>query len=167
MFILLYIHPRMWFSRNLINFLGEKFFIVKVKYTINQKVFAVIIGLTISYYAYKWVVDPAPRLQRQAEERIVSHARKSVFQLLELTEQTKVIDPLNPNKKVGKTYLAPNDNGWQVSGYLRRDEAEPWYPWLISLDNNLDIVELRIQGDKSLFADDIINSDKIFILPVQ
>ena len=147
--------------------LGDKFFIVKTQHTINQKVFAVIIGFAVSYYAYKWAVDPAPRLQRQTEEKIVSYARKSFFQLLELTEQTKVIDPLNPDRKVGKTYLASSENGWQVSGFFRRDDLEHWYPWLMNLDNDLNIVELRIQGDKSVFSDDIINSDKIFILPLQ
>ncbi len=132
----------------------------------NQKVFAVIIGLTVSYFSYEWAVNPEPRLQRQKEEKIVIKSRRSFLHLLELTEKTRIIDPLNPDRKVGKTYLSPSDSGWQISGYFRRNEDERWRPWLMSLDNELNVIELRLQGDKNLFSDDIINSERIIILPI-
>lgn len=57
------------------------------------------------------------------------------------------MDPLAPDRKVGKVYVYPTADGWQVSGHYRRVGEERWHPWLMSLDGNGGLRSLALRDD--------------------
>ncbi len=61
----------------------------------------------------------------------------------------EIVDPLAPQPKVGKVYVYPEDSGWSVSGYYRRNENDSWHSYLMSLDGELGLQTLKL-SDKSL-----------------
>jgi hypothetical protein len=56
-----------------------------------------------------------------------------------------MVDALAPQRKVGKVYIYPLENGWELSGYYRRDDDDHWHPYLLALGSDLSLLSLRIQ----------------------
>jgi hypothetical protein len=106
-------------------------------------VFAIAVGLIVATLSYRWIVDPAPREQRMRELHVVEQARASLQRIVG-TDSLVIVDPLEPDRKVGKVYVYPAGDGWEVSGFYRRDEHDLWHPWLMRLDAKLAMVHLRI-----------------------
>lgn len=103
-----------------------------MNHRIGRTVFALVVGLAVAVFSYQWITDPGPREQRQVEERAVQAARELL--VLEVgVESLEIVDPLSPNRKVGKVYIYAEDSGWAVSGYYRRDEDDRWHPYLLHL----------------------------------
>lgn len=105
------------------------------------------VGFAIAFYAYRWVTDPERALQRAREESVVQHARMILTQYVGGADDLQLVDPLAPDRKVGKVFIYPVDAGWQVSGYYRRDDRDGWHPWLMDLDVRMNLVHLSIQDD--------------------
>jgi hypothetical protein len=108
--------------------------------------FGVGVGLLVALLSYQWITDPAPRAERQLEEAVVLDARNHLIVQLGVRE---IIDPLAPNRKIGKSYVYRAGTGWEVSGYYRRDDNDRWHAFLMSLDDALNITLLKVQ-DKAL-----------------
>ena len=58
----------------------------------------------------------------------------------------QLVDPLAPQRKVGKVYIYPLENGWEISGYYRRDDDDRWHPYLLELSVELSLRSLKV-GD--------------------
>ncbi len=104
--------------------------------------------MIVAVMAFKWITNPEPRAERQLEESVVAASR----QHLETTvgsNNMELVDPLSPNRKVGKTYIYRNGDGWEVSGYYRRAEDDRWHPYLMALDASHAMTHLKVQ-DKML-----------------
>ena len=56
-----------------------------------------------------------------------------------------LVDPLAPNSKVGKVYVYPSATGWEVSGHYRRDTSDSWHPYLINLNEQVELVTLAVK----------------------
>ncbi|MDH5311949.1 MAG: hypothetical protein OEY08_18615 [Gammaproteobacteria bacterium] len=110
-------------------------------------VFAFGVGLLLAWLAYTRVTDPEPQLQRAREEAAVHAAAAVLAELLGAGNEVELIDPLHPNRAVGKTYVYPAAGGWQVSGYYRRGESDSWHPWLMTLDGQRRLVSVSVQDD--------------------
>jgi hypothetical protein len=108
--------------------------------------FGVGVGLFVALLSYQWITDPAPRAERQLEEAVVLDARNHLIVQLGVRE---IIDPLAPNRKIGKSYVYRAGTGWEVSGYYRRDDNDRWHAFLMSLDDARNITLLKVQ-DKAL-----------------
>ena len=80
-------------------------------------VFAIVVGLLVAVWSYRWITDPAPREERLLQERVVLLARSQVESLV-ATDGIEIVDPLEPNRRVGKAYIYPLENGWEVSGVV-------------------------------------------------
>ena len=106
--------------------------------------FAVSIGLLVAWYAYERASDPRPTIERQHQEALVIEARTHLQRLLALDEEAEVVDPLAPNRVAGKVYIYPEAPNWQVSGFYRRTEGTEWLPWLMRLDNEGELLELKL-----------------------
>jgi hypothetical protein len=109
-------------------------------------IFGILVGLVVAMFAYRWVSEPPDRSARVREERVVMQARETLRARLQLGE-SNVIDPLQPDRKIGKVYVYPVEGGWEVSGYYRRANGSPWYPWLMRLDNDEQLVTLKLDGN--------------------
>lgn len=102
------------------------------------------IGLLVAYFSYQWVSDPHKREQRAEQERVVLASRRVLQDTLQLSA-LEIVDPLAPQRKVGKVYIYPLPDGWEVSGYYRRNDDDRWHPYLMGLDNGLVLRSLKIQ----------------------
>jgi hypothetical protein len=83
---------------------------------------AVAIGLVLALYSYQRVTDPEPGLQKAREEGIVMVARDILQSYVSPGNPIEIVDALSPASKVGKVYIYPTDDGWELSGHYRRDE---------------------------------------------
>ncbi|MBT8078249.1 MAG: hypothetical protein KJO31_06710 [Gammaproteobacteria bacterium] len=107
------------------------------------------IGIAIALYAYMRVVDPEPRMQRAREEAVVREARSILREFVDVSGELQIVDPLAPDRKIGKVFIYPSDGGWEVSGYYRRDDADSWHPWLMQLDGNGVLSGLLVQDSST------------------
>ncbi len=115
----------------------------------GRLVFAFGVGLVVAFLAFKWITNPAPRIERQEQEAAVMSARLRLGQMLSL-ENLEIVDPLATDRAVGKAYVYRADGGWEVSGYYRRGEEDNWQPFLMALDEAHGVVKLKIRD--SAFA---------------
>ena len=116
-----------------------------MNHRVIRVVLALAIGLTLALYAYDRATDPLPRQQRAQEEEVVQQARGIVKTLVAPTSDLEFVDPLSPNRRVGKAYIYPTDAGWEVSGHYRRSDADPWHAWLMTLDSAMRLQALSVR----------------------
>jgi len=57
----------------------------------------------------------------------------------------EIVDPLSPNRKVGKVYVYPEGDNWAVSGHYRRNESDYWHPYLITLGADQSLIYLKLK----------------------
>ena len=86
----------------------------------------------MAIFAYQWITDPAPRAQRAAEEQAIYAARELLRDAVGRPD-IEIVDPLAPNRKVGKVYVYAETPGWAISGHYRRDQDDRWHPYLLQL----------------------------------
>ena len=115
-----------------------------MNHRVARLIFGFGVGLLVAFMAYKWISNPAPRAERQLEESVVRIAKQHLQETLALGD-IETVDPLAPNRKIGKSYVYRAADGWEVSGYYRRGEGDRWHPFLISLDASLAIAHLKVQ----------------------
>jgi hypothetical protein len=113
-----------------------------MNHRIGRSLFGLTVGLLIAGLAYKWITDPVPRAQREAEERAVLAARDLLGTNVG-SREIEIVDPLSPNRKVGKAYVYAEGPGWAVSGYYRDGDAGPWHPYLVYLNQDLSLHSFR------------------------
>ena len=114
-----------------------------MNHRIGRSLFALAVGLIVAALAYKWITDPLPRAQREAEERAVLAARDVLAE--RVGAGLEIVDPLSPNRKVGKVYVYAEGPGWAVSGFYRRDDADPWHPYLVYLDQGFSLHSFKAE----------------------
>jgi hypothetical protein len=103
------------------------------------------VGLIVAFMSYQWITNPAPRVERELEEAVVLDARNHLIVQLGMSE---IVDPLAPNRKIGKSYVYRANPGWEVSGYYRRDEDDRWHAFLMSLDDARNVTHLKVQDSE-------------------
>ena len=125
-------------------------------------VFAFGVGLLVAFLSYRWITDPAPRLERQLQEAAVLAAREQLRDIAGSSD-LEVVDPLAPERKVGKVYVYRAGDGWEVSGFYRRNDGERWLPFLMSLDASNTMVQLKVRD--AVLAEAAGNDDRVEALP--
>ena len=111
---------------------------------IGGLVFAFGVGVLVAFLSYKWITNPAPRIERELQEAAVLAARQQLQDISGISG-LEVVDPLATNRKVGKVYVYRAGDGWEVSGFYRRDENDSWHPFLALLDAANTITRLRVR----------------------
>ncbi len=115
-------------------------------------VLAFAIGIFLALYSFERISDPQPKLQRVREESVVMSAREILESYVARERQIEIVDPLATDRTVGKSYIYPTDNGWEVSGHYRRYASDRWHPFLMSLDTNVELVSLSVRDDDERIA---------------
>ncbi len=118
-----------------------------MNHRIGAVVFGVVVGLAVALFAYRWITDPEPRAARAQEERVVAAARLGLTEIVAAGE-LEIVDPLAPNRKVGKVYVYPEPPGWAVSGYYRRGDSDRWHPFLVTLREDLALDRLKVRDPR-------------------
>lgn len=115
-----------------------------MNHRLGRALFALVVGLGVAMFAYSWITDPLPRAQRAAEERAVHAAREHLAAAVG-DSGIEIVDPLSPNRKVGKVYIYPEDPGWAISGHYRRGEDDRWHNYLVRLTTDLELQALKTE----------------------
>lgn len=116
-----------------------------VNHRIVRLIVAFVIGVSLALWSYQWVTDPGPARERALEEAAVFACRDIVHSYLSPTDEFEMVDPLAPDRVVGKTYVYPEGEGWQVSGYYRRMPTDRWHPFLATLAADYSLVLLSVR----------------------
>jgi len=103
------------------------------------------VGFTLAIMAYLRATDPEPMRQKLVQEAVVAESRQILTAYVRPGGELQLVDPLAPDRKIGKTYVWPTDSGWEVSGYYRRGESDVWHPYLMVLDSNSVLVSLAVK----------------------
>ena len=119
---------------------------------IIRLVLAFAIGIFLALYSFERISDPEPALQRVREESVVMSAREIPKSYVAGEMQIEIVDPLATDRSVGKSYIYPADNGWEVSGHYRRYASDRWHPFLMSLDANIELISLSVRDDDARIA---------------
>jgi hypothetical protein len=109
------------------------------------------IGLALSLYAYQRVTDPEPAMQRAQEEAVVLAARDILRHYVRPAAELRIVDPVSPDRKVGKSYIYPTETGWEVSGHYRRDDTDHWHPFLMDLNPDASLAKLSVRDSPDSF----------------
>ena len=110
----------------------------------GSAIFALLIGLLVVYLSFQWVTNPEGREERSLEVAAVESSRVLIDAVID-AGTLEIVDPLSPNRKVGKVYVYPEGEGWAVSGYYRREEGDRWHPYLMLLTEDHSLVSLKLQ----------------------
>lgn len=121
------------------------------RYRPGSIVFGIAVGLLVAFFSYRWVSETGDASARLLEEQVVSSSRVLLKETLQIRE-LETIDPLAPQRKVGKVYIYPAASGWEVSGFYRRDGNDPWHPYLMKLDGNAGLLNLKVQDSSTSVA---------------
>jgi hypothetical protein len=111
---------------------------------IGRSVFALVVGLLVAWASYQWITNPEGRSERTLQESVVEASRGHLKSVVGGTS-LEIVDPLSPNRKVGKVYVYPEGGDWAVSGYYRRDENDRWHPYLMMLTADLSLSFLKLK----------------------
>ncbi len=110
----------------------------------GSAIFALLIGLLVVYLSFQWVTNPEGREERSLEVAAVESSRVLIDAVID-AGTLEIVDPLSPNRKVGKVYVYPEGEGWAVSGFYRREEGDRWHPYLMLLTEDHSLVSLKLQ----------------------
>ena len=136
-----------------------------IEHKVIRPLVALAAGLILALYAYHRVTDPEPRLQRAREEAVVVSARDILQSYVAPGGNLEIVDPLSPNRKVGKDYVWPDGEGWEVSGYYRRNEDDPWHPYLMSLDSEAGLKSLAVKDANDRLIGMSVRDPKFSAIP--
>jgi len=110
----------------------------------GSAVFALLIGSLVAWLSYQWVTNPAGREERSLQVAVVESSRVLIATVID-ADSLEIVDPLSPNRKVGKVYIYPEGKDWAVSGYYRRQEVDRWHPYLMLLAEDHSLISLKLQ----------------------
>ncbi|MGI9200378.1 MAG: hypothetical protein ACR2QL_04925 [Woeseiaceae bacterium] len=123
-----------------------------MNHDIGKLVFGLVVGVLVAVFSYRWIMNVEPRDDRLQEESVVVASRV----LLETTlviGSLQIVDPLAPDRVVGKAYVYPRENEWEVSGFYRRNDDDLWHPYLMTLNAELGLVHLKVSDTALLHRD--------------
>lgn len=115
-----------------------------MNHRIGRSLFALTVGLGVAVFAFQWVTNPQPRAERALEETVVKAARSQLVDKIGV-DALEIVDPLAPDRKVGKVYIYREAPGWAVSGYYRRGANDAWHPYLMTMTQDGDLLRLKAQ----------------------
>jgi hypothetical protein len=112
-------------------------------------IFGLVVGLVVAVVSYQWITDSSRRVERSIEETVVAEVRVLLAQTLALSD-LEIVDPVQTNREAGKSYVYRTATGWQVSGHYRRQEDDPWQQFLMNLDADVMLLNLRVDDPEMI-----------------
>ena len=119
------------------------------------------VGIMLALFAFDWVADPEPAMQRAREEAVVRSTREILRSYI--AGDIEIVDPLATRRAVGKAYIYPADDGWEVSGHYRRDASDRWHPFLMALDAKATLVMLSVRDSDAALAARAMNDPRLSV----
>ncbi len=131
-----------------------------INHRVGSIVFGLVVGMLIAVGAYQWITAPDRGEQRAVEESVVGVSRSVLEERLDF-ENLEFVDPLAPERKVGKVYVYPLAAGWEVSGFYRRDDGDRWHAYLLTLSGDLELTSIKVKDSDPRLAQ-MAASDSLF-----
>jgi len=122
-----------------------------MNHRVGSIIFGIIVGLAVAAWSYQWLANPERKLAREQQENAVQLSRTLLISKLQLTGP-ELVDPLAPQRKVGKVYVYPSQGGWEVSGFYRRSEDDPWHAYLMLIDSDDLLRSLKVRDESEHLA---------------
>ena len=116
-----------------------------VNHRITSWIFALAVGLLLSYCSYQWIVDTDRGEQRALEDNVVRQSRVFLEFYVGFDTEIEISDALNRVREAGKVYIYPVESGWELSGHYRRTGERRWHPFLMILDSDASLVSLMVE----------------------
>ncbi len=135
-----------------------------MNHRIGRTVFALVIGLLAATFAYQWISNPAGREERALQVSVVEASRRHLQAVVD-AGALEIVDPVSPNRKVGKVYIYPEGQGWEISGYYRRSVDDSWHPYLLSLSADQSLAQLKIKDRSEGLAERAAKDPQLEISP--
>ena len=132
---------------------------------IVQWVVALAVGVFLALVAYQRATDPEPAAVKAFEEQLVTESRLHLTDIVLPGGTLQIVDPLAPDRLIGKTYVWPNEAGWQVSGHYRRDPGDTWHPYLMQFDANRNLLSVGLKDSDAALAQRAAEDKRIKITP--
>ena len=123
-----------------------------MNHDVGRIVFGLVVGVLVAVFSYRWIMDIEPSNERQLEEQVVTASRYLLQSTLDIGP-LQIVDPLAPDRVVGKAYVYPREADWEVSGFYRRDDDDLWHPYLVTLSADLALLHLRVSDSALLHRD--------------
>ena len=124
-----------------------------VNHRITSWIFALVVGLSLSYCSYQWIDDADRREQRALEDRIVGQSRLFLEAYVRFHAGIEISDSLNRVREAGKAYIFPVETGWELSGHYRRKGERRWHPYFMMLDPDVNLVSLVVEDTDALLVE--------------
>ena len=126
---------------------------MKQHHRIIRLLVAFAVGIFLALYSFERISDPEPAWQRAQEESVVISAREILKFYVAADGEIEIVDPLAPNRVAGKVYIYATEDGWEVSGYYRRNDSDRWHPFLMALSESVELISLSVRdADEKLAA---------------
>ena len=135
-----------------------------MNHRIGSVVFGLVIGLAVAIGSYQWLTNAEKELEREQQERVVQLSRDLLTKKLQLSDP-EIVDPLAPQRKVGKVYVYPLQDGWEVSGFYRRRDDDRWHAYLISIESDESLRLLKVQDRSQYLAEMAATDPMLEVLP--
>ncbi len=116
-----------------------------MRHEYSKWIFALAVGVGLSIWAYRVATNPEPARRKALEISVAQQARDIVSTYVDAATDLQYVDPLQPNHKIGDSYILPADQGWQVSGYYRRQDDDQWHPFLVDLTSESELTLLSVK----------------------
>ena len=127
--------------------------------------FAISVGVALALLAFQRATDPVPAQQRAIEEAVVRESRQILVSYVYPEGELQLVDPLAPDRKIGKSYIWPVEGGWEVSGYYRRDGSDHWHPYLMNLDSASGLRSLAVRDGNQRLIGMSAQDDRFSAIP--
>jgi len=114
-----------------------------MNHKVGKLIFGFSVGLLVAILAFRWAADTGPSIERQRQENVVMASRDWLEATLDIGKLV-IVDPVSPDRKVGKVYVYPAGDRWEISGFYRRDKNDLWHPYLITLDSELALKHMKV-----------------------
>lgn len=115
-----------------------------MNHRVGSIIFGLGVGLLVAAWSYQWITAPEKYEQRAEEEGVVRASRVLLEERLGI-DDLELVDPLEPERKVGKVYIYPLAAGWEVSGFYRRGDGDRWHAYLMMLSADLELTSLKVK----------------------
>lgn len=128
----------------------------------GRLIFTAVAGIVVALLSYRWISDPAPKMERERQELAVAESRRVLADALSIGD-LELVDALTPNRRVGKVYIYPIADGWEISGYYRRDENDRWHPYLMSLSQSLELETIKVRDSEDALVERAEKNPKLSV----
>lgn len=138
-----------------------------INHKVIRLVVALSVGLFLAYSSYQWIEGQEAGDTRAREEAAVLAGRALLRGYVARDREIEIIDPLDPSRVIGKTYIYPHSMGWELSGFYRRNKLagqvrdDRWHPYLMTLTPELELLTLSVQ-DKNTRLVELSVADTAF-----